>query len=91
MEQMDNILYWIVVGVAAGWLAKMVVPGSAPGGIIGDFVVGIVGAVAGGYIFDKLLGHSSYGLLGSIGVAFVGAVVLLSILRAIGGRFSSNR
>lgn len=80
---MDNILYLIVVGIVAGWLAKSVVPGEAPGGLISDFVVGIVGAVTGGYLFNTFLGHTYGGLLGSIGVAFVGAVVFLYLLRAI--------
>ena len=86
---MDNVLYWIVVGVVAGWLAKSVVSGPAPAGVIGDFVVGIVGAVTGGYLFNNILGYSYGGLLGSIGVAFVGAVVFLVIIRAFNrGRIS---
>ncbi len=79
---MDNLLFWIVVGIAAGWLAKSVVPGQGPGGIIGDFVVGIVGAVTGGFLFNTVVGHSYGGLAGSIAVAFVGAVVFLALVRA---------
>lgn len=78
------MLFWIVVGVVAGWLAKLAVPGEAPGGIIGDFVIGIVGAVMGGYLFNTFVGHSYGGLAGSIGVAFVGACVLLLLLRGLG-------
>jgi uncharacterized membrane protein YeaQ/YmgE (transglycosylase-associated protein family) len=65
----------------------MVVPGEGPGGILGDIVVGIVGALLGGWLFN-FFGHT--GLDGfsiySIFVAFVGAVVLLFVLRLITGR-----
>jgi uncharacterized membrane protein YeaQ/YmgE (transglycosylase-associated protein family) len=85
-----SLLAWIVVGLIAGALAKMVVPGEGPGGLIGDIIVGIVGAFIGGWIFNYF-GHAGVsGLnLGSIGVAFVGAVVLLIILRLISGRRST--
>jgi uncharacterized membrane protein YeaQ/YmgE (transglycosylase-associated protein family) len=85
-----SILVWLVVGLIAGALAKMVVPGEGPGGIVGDIIVGIVGAFIGGWIFNYF-GHSGVSgfNLGSIGVAFVGAVVLLIILRVISGRRST--
>ena len=85
-----SFLAWIIVGLIAGALAKMAVPGEGPGGIVGDIIVGIVGAFLGGWIFN-LLGHSSAtGInLYSILVAFVGAVVLLFILRALTGRRSA--
>jgi uncharacterized membrane protein YeaQ/YmgE (transglycosylase-associated protein family) len=82
-----GILGWIIVGLIAGALAKMVVPGEGPGGIIGDIIVGVVGALLGGWLFN-LFGHT--GIEGfnlySIIVAFVGAVVLLFIMRAFTGR-----
>ena len=83
-----GILSWIIVGIVAGALAKMVVPGEGPGGLIGDLIVGVVGAFIGGWIFN-FFGHAGFeGLsLWSIVVAFVGAVVLLIVLRALtGGR-----
>jgi len=85
-----GILGWIIVGLIAGVLAKMVVPGEGPGGIIGDLVVGIVGALLGGWLFN-FFGHTGIDgfNLYSIGVAFVGAVVLLFILRALTGRRST--
>jgi uncharacterized membrane protein YeaQ/YmgE (transglycosylase-associated protein family) len=77
-----GILAWIVVGVIAGWLAKMVVPGQGPGGVIGDMVVGIVGAIIGGWIWNYFGHVGATGInLPSILVAFVGAVVLLLIVR----------
>jgi uncharacterized membrane protein YeaQ/YmgE (transglycosylase-associated protein family) len=79
-----TILGWIIVGLIAGALAKMFVPGEGPGGIIGDIIVGIVGAFFGGWIFN-FFGHSAVTGINfySIIVAFVGAVVLLFILRAL--------
>ena len=81
-----GILAWIVVGAIAGWLASMVVHSSL--GLIADIVVGIVGAFIGGFLFS-LIGNSGVtGLnLYSILVAFIGAVVLLVLLRA----FTGNR
>jgi uncharacterized membrane protein YeaQ/YmgE (transglycosylase-associated protein family) len=73
----------------AGFLAKYVVPGEGPGGVLGDLVVGVVGALLGGWIFG-LFGHA--GVTGiniySIVVALVGAVVLLFIARMVSGRRS---
>jgi uncharacterized membrane protein YeaQ/YmgE (transglycosylase-associated protein family) len=81
-----HIIAWIVVGIIAGWLARMVVPGEGPGGIIGDLIIGVIGALIGGWIF-RAFGHP--GVTGfnawSILVAFVGGVVLLLIIRAITG------
>jgi uncharacterized membrane protein YeaQ/YmgE (transglycosylase-associated protein family) len=86
---MDHLIFWIIVGIVAGLLAKSVVPGQGPGGILGDLIIGIVGAFAGGWLFTTLLGHSYGGWVGSTAVAFVGAVVLLLILRAVSRRSSA--
>jgi uncharacterized membrane protein YeaQ/YmgE (transglycosylase-associated protein family) len=80
-----DILTWIIVGLVAGVLASMVMGGSGYG-IVGDIIVGIVGAFLGGWIFAKLGVHSPIGgLPGVILVAFIGAVVLLFLLRVIRG------
>jgi len=85
-----DILAWIVVGVIAGFLAKAVVPGEGPGGILGDLVVGVVGALLGGWIMNSFGKAGASGInLWSIFVAFLGAVVLLIILRAVTGRRAS--
>ena len=86
-----NLVFWIIVGIVAGLLAKMMVPGEGPGGILGDLIIGIVGAFIGGWLFTTFLGHSYSGWVGSTGVAFVGAVVLLVVLRAVTGRRSAAR
>jgi uncharacterized membrane protein YeaQ/YmgE (transglycosylase-associated protein family) len=83
-----SILTWIIVGLIAGWLAGAVVKGGGYGIII-DIIVGIVGALVGGFLTGVLL-HRDYisGLnLTTVFVAFVGAVILISVARAVtGGR-----
>jgi uncharacterized membrane protein YeaQ/YmgE (transglycosylase-associated protein family) len=82
-----GILSWIVVGLIAGWLAGQVMRGSGYG-LIGDMVVGIAGGLLGGWMASTLL-HIGAGVNGinleSILVAFVGAVVLLVLLRVLRG------
>jgi uncharacterized membrane protein YeaQ/YmgE (transglycosylase-associated protein family) len=89
MEPM-GIVAWIVVGLIAGWLASQVMPSSF--GIIGDTVVGMIGALVGGFIFEELGEAGATGInIWSIFVAFVGAVVLLFVIRAVGGRKGFSR
>src|ERR1700758_5182158 len=54
---MRHIIAWIVVGIIAGWLARMVVPREGPGGIVGDLIIGIIGALIGGWVFGAF-GHA---------------------------------
>ena len=78
-----DILTWLIVGLIAGLLATFVLGGIGYG-ILGDIVVGIVGAVLGGWLFGRLgLSTPFGGLAGTIFVAFIGALVLLLILRAL--------
>jgi uncharacterized membrane protein YeaQ/YmgE (transglycosylase-associated protein family) len=78
----QNILMWIIVGLIAGWLASAVVGGGF--GLVGDIVVGVVGAFLGGLIFRELHITTPFaGLPGLIFVAFVGAVVLLVVFRLL--------
>jgi uncharacterized membrane protein YeaQ/YmgE (transglycosylase-associated protein family) len=81
-----NILAWIIVGGIAGWLASLVVEGTGLG-ILGDIIAGIVGALIGGFIVSLLL-PGSFGFtgfnIGSLIIAFIGAVILLLILRLVG-------
>lgn len=80
-----DLLTWLIVGLVAGVLASMVA-GSGYG-LIGDIVIGIVGAFIGGWIFRAAGWHAPFGGLGgTIFVAFIGAVVLLLILHVIHGR-----
>ncbi len=77
-----DLLTWLIVGLVAGLLASMVMGGGF--GIIGDIIIGIVGAFIGGWLF-RALGIASPlgGLAGTILVAFIGACVLLFILRLV--------
>jgi len=78
----ETLLLWIAIGLIAGWLASAVVGGGY--GVIGDIVVGVVGAFLGGLLFRALdLGSPFGGLAGTIFVAFIGAIVLLLLLRLI--------
>jgi uncharacterized membrane protein YeaQ/YmgE (transglycosylase-associated protein family) len=79
-----TILLWIVLGAIAGWLASVVMRTRKEQGLLMDIVIGIVGAILGGWIFGLFGAQGVTGLnLPSILVAFVGAVVLLAILRAV--------
>ncbi len=74
-----DILTWIIVGLVAGVLASLLVGGY---GLIADIVIGIVGAFVGGWLFAQLGVTTPFGgLAGTIFTAFIGAVVLLLILR----------
>jgi len=78
---MDGLLYWLIVGLIAGWLAGVVMKGGGYG-IAMDIVLGVLGAVVGGWIFS-MLGLGSVGLIGGIIVAFVGAVALVAVTRVV--------
>ena len=76
-----NILYYVLIGIVAGWLAGQIMKGSGFG-LLGNLVVGIIGAVIGGVLLD-LLGFASSGLIGSLITATIGAIVLLWIARMV--------
>jgi len=77
-----SFLWFLVVGLVAGWLAGVLVKGGGFG-VIGDLVVGVIGAFFGGWLFSTLGASAGGGLVGSIIVATVGAVVLLIIVRLV--------
>lgn len=85
-----NILVWVIVGLIAGFLAGQVMRGGGYG-LIGDIIIGILGGLLGGWVGTTFL-HIDAGVNGinleSILVAFAGAVLLILILRMIGGRRS---
>ena len=76
-----NTIIWIVSGIIAGWLAGVIVKGRGFG-IIGDFIIGLIGGVLGGWL-SGLLGFSASSWLGQVLVAAGGGVVLVLIIRAI--------
>jgi uncharacterized membrane protein YeaQ/YmgE (transglycosylase-associated protein family) len=84
---MIDIIAWILLGLIAGWLAKMAVPGPEPGGFLATTAIGIVGAIVGGFLFRTFGSAGASGLnFWSIIVAFIGAVVFLFVWKALTGR-----
>ena len=93
---MIGILGWIVFGLIAGLIAKAIMPGRDPGGCIITILIGIAGSLIGGFIGRALFGYGrAYGdyrdlshpsFLMSLGLAVVGAIILLALYRLIKGR-----
>jgi uncharacterized membrane protein YeaQ/YmgE (transglycosylase-associated protein family) len=79
---MTGLFWFILIGVAAGFLAGQVMKGKGFG-FLGNLIVGIGGAILGGWLFDVLNLHFAEGLKGSLITAFVGAVVLLFIINLL--------
>jgi uncharacterized membrane protein YeaQ/YmgE (transglycosylase-associated protein family) len=78
----SNVLWWLVVGLIAGFFASRVMRGGGYG-LIGDIVVGIIGAFIGGWLVGLLGIGGSNSLVVSIVIAFVGACILLAVLHAV--------
>ena len=79
-----HLITWIVIGLIAGALAGRVVEGSSFG-CLGNLAVGIAGAIVGGAILHAVQPDARYEFLGSIVVAFIGAALLLAVLRLLSG------
>ncbi len=79
MKGIGVVVGWIIVGLVAGTLAKWVMPGPDPGGIIVTNLIGVAGALLGGFVARYLLGMAA----GSILVATLGAIILLALYRLI--------
>jgi uncharacterized membrane protein YeaQ/YmgE (transglycosylase-associated protein family) len=81
------LLFWIIVGLIAGALAKLIMPGNDPGGIIVTILLGIAGAVIGGFLLRLVGLGGGGGFVASIIAGIIGAVILLAIYRAfVGGQ-----
>lgn len=79
-----SILAWIVLGLIAGGVASLIVPGRTPGGVVGAILIGIVGAIVGGWLATLLGIGTVDGLnLASMLIAIVGSVALLAIARML--------
>jgi uncharacterized membrane protein YeaQ/YmgE (transglycosylase-associated protein family) len=81
-SMLGNLLWWCIVGLIAGFLAGKVMKGGGFG-VLMDIVIGIVGAMIGGWVFGLVGIFPGGGLIGSVLVAFVGACILLWIVRLI--------
>ena len=86
----ENLLVIVLVGLFAGWLAGQVTRG-AGFGLIGDLIVGLLGALIGDWLLPRLDIHIGAGIVALIINAFIGAIVLLIILRLVGGSGRSRR
>jgi uncharacterized membrane protein YeaQ/YmgE (transglycosylase-associated protein family) len=80
------ILFWIIIGAIAGALAKLIMPGDDPGGFIVTILIGIAGAFVGGILASLVGLGGGGGIIWSIIVATIGAIILLAIYRLIVGR-----
>ena len=80
------LIVWIVVGLIAGALGKLIMPGRDPGGIIVTILIGMAGALVGGFITQGLFGLRGGGFISTIIVATIGAIILLALYRLIAGR-----
>jgi len=85
-----TLLWFVVVGAVAGWLAGRLMRGHGFG-LLGDIVVGVIGAFIGGYLFRAVGVEIGGGLIGSLVVALLGALVLLFVVRLFTGRRSGRR
>ena len=84
-----SLIVWLVVGFIAGYLAKLIMPGPDGGGVIATILLGIVGAIVGGWIgraiFDSGAANDGFSIMGLI-FAVIGALVVLAIYRLATGR-----
>ena len=79
---MGGLLYWIIVGLIAGFLAGKVMKGGGYG-LLMDIILGMLGAIVGGWLFGMLGISAGGGLIGGILVAFIGAVILIWLTRVL--------
>ena len=87
-EEVLGIIAWIIFGLIAGIIAKLIMPGRDPGGCIITMLLGVAGAFVGGFLYRLLTGREVFFQfdLGSLVVAVLGAVVILAVYRLIVGR-----
>ena len=86
---MMDFLWMLIVGAIVGALAKLIMPGDDPGGIIVTIILGILGGIVGGWLF-RMLGIGGGGFMNLIG-SIIGAIILLAIYRMITGRRGGAR
>ena len=81
-----DIVVWLIVGIIAGALARLLVPGEDPMGLLGTMLLGLAGSVLGGLVADALIaGDQNFSPAGVIG-SILGAVVVLLVYRSVRGR-----
>ncbi len=87
MNPAFGIIAWIVVGALAGWIGSMIMGTNAKMGAVANIVVGIVGALVGGFVTRLMFGDNpgNNGFLVSLGVALLGSCIVLAIVKAVSG------
>jgi len=83
-RMLGALIFWIIVGLIAGALAKFIMPGDDPGGFIITILLGIAGAIVGGFL-ASLIGIGGGGFIWTTIIATIGAIILLAIYRAFAG------
>lgn len=83
-----TFIWFLIIGIFAGWIAGELTRGSGFG-IVGNLVVGILGALIGGFLFD-VLGVATYGLAGRLVMSVIGAIVLLFVASLFGSQQTTN-
>ena len=86
----STVIWWLIIGLIAGFLASMVMRGGGYG-IVGDIIAGIIGGFIGGWLFGVLGISVGGGLIGSVIVAFIGACILIGILRLVSRNYPARR
>ncbi len=84
----STVIWWLIVGLVVGLLASFIMRGGY--GIVGDIIIGIVGAFLGGFL-ASLLGIGASGLIGTIIIAVIGACILIALLRLVSRGTSRRR
>jgi uncharacterized membrane protein YeaQ/YmgE (transglycosylase-associated protein family) len=83
-RMLGALIFWIIVGLIAGALAKFIMPGDDPGNFIITILLGIAGAIVGGFL-ASLIGIGGGGFIWTTIIATIGAIILLAIYRAVAG------
>jgi uncharacterized membrane protein YeaQ/YmgE (transglycosylase-associated protein family) len=83
-RMLGALIFWIIVGLVAGALAKFIMPGDDPGGFVITIILGIAGAIVGGFL-ASLIGIGGGGFIWTTLIATIGAIILLAIYRAFAG------
>jgi uncharacterized membrane protein YeaQ/YmgE (transglycosylase-associated protein family) len=83
-RMLGALIFWIIVGLIAGALAKFIMPGDDPGGFIVTILLGVAGAIVGGFL-ASLIGIGGGGFIWTTIIATIGAIILLAIYRAFAG------
>lgn len=80
---MSDVVLWLLIGLVASGIASVVLPGKSPDSVLQAIIIGTLGGIFGGFVLDTLDVDEGLTWLGALGVAVVGAVVLLYVMRSV--------